>query len=129
MNKAHGWDQFSIRMIKVCGNAISLPLKVIFKSMINEGVFPEDWKKSNVVPIYKKESKNLIKNYGPTSLLPVFRKVFERLVLMRCLTSFCEINCSLPVNLASYLVTPVFPNYYQSRMKFTKASIATHPLV
>ena len=129
LNKAHGWDQFSIKMIKVCGSAISFPLKVIFKSMINEGVFPEDWKKSNVVPIYKKESKNLIKNYRPTSLLPVFTKVFERLVLMRCLTSFCEINCSLLVNLASYLVAPVFLNYYQSRMKFTKASIATHPLV
>ena len=88
LNKAHGWDQFSIRMIKVCGNAISFPLKVIFKSMINEGVFPEDWKKSNVVPIYKKESKNFIKNYRPTSLLPVFRKVFERLVLMRLFNFF-----------------------------------------
>ena len=80
MNKAHGWDQLSIRMIKACGNSISLPLKLIFKSMINEGVFPEDWKKSNVVPIHKKESKNLTKNYRPISLLPIFSKVFERLV-------------------------------------------------
>ena len=31
--------------------------------MINEGVFPDDWKKSNVVPIHKKESKNIIINY------------------------------------------------------------------
>ena len=79
MNKAHGWDQLSIRMIKACGNSISLPLKLIFKSMINEGVFREDWKKSNV-PIHKKESKNLTKNYRPISLLPIFSKVFERLV-------------------------------------------------
>ena len=55
VNKAHGWDQLSVRMIKACGNSISFPLKLIFKSMINEGVFPEDWKKSNVVPIHKKE--------------------------------------------------------------------------
>ena len=48
VNKAHGWDQLLIRMIKVFCNSISLPLKLIFKSMINEGVFPEDWKKSNV---------------------------------------------------------------------------------
>ena len=80
VNKAHGWDQLSIRMIKACGNSISFPLKLIFKSMINEGVFPEDWKKSNVVPIHKKESKNLIKNYQPSSLLPIFSKVFEILV-------------------------------------------------
>ena len=55
VNKAHGRDQLSIIIIKACGNSISLPLKLIFKSMINEGVFPEDWKKSNVVPIHKKE--------------------------------------------------------------------------
>ena len=57
MDKAHGWDQLSIRMIKTCGDTITFQLKLIFKSMINEGVFPDDWKKSNVVPIYKKESK------------------------------------------------------------------------
>ena len=55
MNKAHGLDQLSIRMIKACDNSISLPLKLIFKSMIYEGDFPEDWKKNNVVPIHKKE--------------------------------------------------------------------------
>ena len=32
----------SIRMIKPCGNSVSSPLKLIFKSMINEGVFPKD---------------------------------------------------------------------------------------
>ena len=56
VDKAHGWDQASIRMIKTCGGAIkfSFPLKLIFKSMINEGVFPDDREKSNVVPIHKK---------------------------------------------------------------------------
>ena len=55
MDKAHGWDQLSKRMIKTCGDSITFPLKLIFKSMINEGLFPDDWKKSNVVPIHKKE--------------------------------------------------------------------------
>ena len=55
MDKAHGWDKLSIRMITTCGGSITFPLKLIFKSMINEGVFPNDWKKSNVVPIHKKE--------------------------------------------------------------------------
>ena len=30
-NKANGWDQLSIRMIKACRNSISLPLKLIIK--------------------------------------------------------------------------------------------------
>ena len=61
-DKAHGWDQLSVRMVKTCGDAITFILKLILKSMINEGVFLDNWKKSNVVPIHKKE-KNLIKNY------------------------------------------------------------------
>ena len=42
VNKARGWDKLSIRMIKPCRNSISLSLKLIFKSMINEGVFSKD---------------------------------------------------------------------------------------
>ena len=90
VDKAHGWDQLSIRMIKTCGDAITFPLKLIFKSMINEGVFPDDWKKSNVVLIHKKESKNLIKNYQPISLLPIFGKVFERLVFNMLFNFFLQ---------------------------------------
>ena len=62
MDKTHGWDQWSIRMIKTCGDAITFPLTFwIFKSIINEGVFPNDWKKSNVVPIDKKNQKISLK--------------------------------------------------------------------
>ena len=45
VDKAHGWDQLSIRMIKICGDSITFPLQLIFKSMINEGLFPNGWKK------------------------------------------------------------------------------------
>ena len=71
-NKAHGWDDISIRMIQLCGKSIALPLKLFFKTILEEGTFPEHWKNSNVVPIHNKESKNLIKNYRPISLLPIF---------------------------------------------------------
>ena len=90
IDKAHGWDQLSIRMIKTCGDAITFPLKLIFKSMINEGVFPDDWKETNVVPFHKKESKNLIKNYRTISLLPIFSKVFERLVFNTLFNFFLQ---------------------------------------
>ena len=79
-SKAHGWDKISIRMIKLCDKTIAILLKMIFRSMLKEGVFPDDWKKSNVVPIHKRDSENLIKNYRPISLLPIFSKVFERLI-------------------------------------------------
>ena len=56
------------------------PLIILFLSFLEEGAYPDDWKKSNVVPVHKKESKKLIKNYRPISLLPVFSKVFERII-------------------------------------------------
>ena len=90
VNKAYGWNQLSIRMIKACGNSVSLPLNLIFKSIINEVAFPEDWKKSNVVPIHKKESKNLIKNYRHISLLPIFSKVFQRIVFNALFNFFLQ---------------------------------------
>ena len=53
-------------------------IEIDFNSMFHEGVLPEDWKKSNVVSVHKikKDSKNLIKNYRPISLLPIPSKAF-----------------------------------------------------
>ena len=36
--------------------------------------------KASVVPVHKKEDKSLSKNYSPISLLPIFSKIFERVI-------------------------------------------------
>ena len=97
--------------------------------MINDGVFPNDWKKSNVVSIHKKELKNLIKNYRSISVLPIFSKVFERLVFNTLFNFFLQNKSFTPSSLALYQVIPVFCNYYQLHMKFIKVLTATHPLI
>ena len=78
--KAHGWDGISIRMIKICDQSVIHPLIIIFHKAIRTGVFPESWKRGNLVPVHKKESKNLVKNYRPISLLPICGKIFEKLI-------------------------------------------------
>ena len=78
--KAHGWDGISVRMIKICDSSLLVPLKMIFHSCMIHGSFPEAWKRANVVPIHKKNSKNLKQNYRPISLLPIFGKIFEKLI-------------------------------------------------
>ena len=67
-------------MIKICGESITVPLKIIFEQSLKEKKFPELWKKANIVTVHKKEDKNLIKNYRPVSLLPIFSKVYERVI-------------------------------------------------
>ena len=44
-------------MIKMCDQSIVFPLKLIFESALKFGVYPDKWKKPNVVPVHKKESK------------------------------------------------------------------------
>ena len=79
-NKAQGCDNLSIKMIKICSQSLILPLKIIFEHSPKKGKFPKIWKKANVVPAHKKEDKMLVKNYRPISLLPIFGKMFERVL-------------------------------------------------
>ena len=81
-SKAHGYDNLSIKMIKFWEESITIPLKplkIIFEEYFC-GVFPKLWKKANVVPVHKKEDKTLVKNYRLISLLPIFSKIFERVI-------------------------------------------------
>ena len=54
-NKAHGWDEISVRIIKLSDAALVTPLKIIFTNCLKRGVFPEVWKCANVVPVHKKK--------------------------------------------------------------------------
>ena len=60
-NKAHGHDKISIRMLKLYGEAICRPLNTMFKTCLNTGKFLSEWKKGNVVPIYKKMTNRMLK--------------------------------------------------------------------
>ena len=40
-DKVHGWDSISKRMILLFGKEINLPLLLLFKSMLDEGIFAD----------------------------------------------------------------------------------------
>ena len=79
-NKAHGWDEISVRMIKLSDAALVPPLKIIFTNCLRRVIFPQIWKHANVVPVHKKNEKNVKANYRPISLLPVFGKILGKLI-------------------------------------------------
>ena len=78
INKYHRWDNISIKIIKICGESLALPLKMIFEAALNGGVFPNVWKKGNIVPVHKKDLKAMLINYRPIGLNPIFAKIFEK---------------------------------------------------
>ena len=47
INKAHGHDEISIRMLKLCDKSIITPLSILFQNCIDTWTFPDTWKKSN----------------------------------------------------------------------------------
>ena len=53
---------------------------LIYERCIENGQYPQAWKRANVLPIHKKESRQLKKNYRPVSLLPICGKIFKKLV-------------------------------------------------
>ena len=92
-------------MIKICGKSLCKPLEIIFKSCIIKEEFPSEWKKANVVPVHKKSDKQSLKNYRPISLLPIFGKIFERIIYN---------------NIFEYLATKILISENQSGFKLVK---------
>ena len=46
VNKAHGHDAISIRMLEICDSEVFEPLSLIYKKCIDSGIFPDIWKRS-----------------------------------------------------------------------------------
>jgi hypothetical protein len=67
-------------MIQLCGDSICYPLSIIFNNALKSGIFPDIWKRGNIVPVHKKASKQMVGNYRPISLLPIFGKIFEKII-------------------------------------------------
>ena len=78
--KAHGCDNISIAMIKICNAAIVEPLCMIFEKSLAIGQYPSMWKRANIISVHKNGNRQSKNNYLPISLLPIFGKLFEKLL-------------------------------------------------
>ena len=74
INKAHGYDNISIRMIKICDKSLLKPLILLFKNSSQSSGYRDIWKRSNIIPAQKKSDKQLVSNYRTNSLLPICSK-------------------------------------------------------
>ena len=55
--------------------------------MLNTGIFPDALKISKVSPLFKKDNDKLFSNYRPISSLPSISKLFEKVILTKCLNT------------------------------------------
>ena len=59
-------------------NSISSPLTVIFNQSITDGIFPDQMKIAEILPLYKGKESDQLVNYRPISLLIMISKVLEK---------------------------------------------------
>ena len=77
------------KLVKWAGSALSQNLSIIFNLAMETGVFPQLLKNAKVIPVHKGDSKMITSNYRPISLLPIFGKMFEKIIYIRVM-SFVE---------------------------------------
>ena len=101
-NKASGSDGISGQMLLISDESVVLPLKIIFRNILDTSIYPDLWKVADVTPIFKKEDKQLVKNYRPISLLPICGKIFEKLIF-NCLYSYLSSNNLITKNQSGFV--------------------------
>ena len=81
LSKTSGPDCVPVVVLKNCEPELSYILAELFNKCLKESYFPDYWKVSLVVPVFKNVGgKSTAKNYCLLSLLSVVSKVFEKLV-------------------------------------------------
>ena len=79
-SKGSGPDNIPPVLLKICARTLVVPLQNIYNASLKFGTFPNRWKPSFIIPIFKSGSRSNIENYRGIAILSAFGKLFESLV-------------------------------------------------
>jgi hypothetical protein len=77
-SNTRGLDNIDSKILKLSAPFIADSLTFIYNQCISKKYFPNDLKKSKIIPIFKKGDKTDPSNYRPISILPVLSKPLEK---------------------------------------------------
>ena len=79
LSKTSGPDCIPVMVLKHCESDLYYKLVELFGKCLKESCFPDCWKVSSDVPVFKNVGeRSTAKNYHPVSLLSMVNKVFEK---------------------------------------------------
>ena len=79
-NGAPGGDGITAQILKTIRQSINGLVCYLCDRSLTEGVFPDELKLANVLPLFKSGDPLLFNNFRPVSLLCVLSKVFEKVM-------------------------------------------------
>ena len=88
-NKA---SDIPINIIKKSASIIAPVLVETFNHCMKLGIFPESLKIGKITPIFKKGNPQLLDNYRPVSIIPIFAKIFEKVIYSRLYSFLTAMN-------------------------------------
>ena len=77
---AAGQDDITASSLKLVSVAINQPLAYLCNLSFTQGIFPQQLKLANVLPLHKADEPYSFNNYRPVSFLCVLSKVFEKVM-------------------------------------------------
>lgn len=86
-----GIDEIPSFLLKDCCILLSDVLCAIFNRILKSGYFPDAWKSTKIVPVYKNNDLDNILNYRPISVISNFAKIFEKSILKILTSAFSTI--------------------------------------
>ena len=86
---APGYDGISKDILFLSLPFICHSLLHMINLSLSQGVFPDEMKLANIIPLFKAEDPMLFNNYRPVSLLSIFSKLYEKVMYKR-LMDFLE---------------------------------------
>ena len=81
--KCPGHDEINFNVTRSYYGELCEPLQFLFNLSFKKGIFPNDLKIAKVTPMLKAGNNTELSTYIPTSVLPCFSKVLERVMYHR----------------------------------------------
>ena len=77
-NRAAG-GEIPLHILKQSGFTYQM-LADCINGALSQGIFPDSLKLANIMPVHKKDETTDKENYRPVSVLPLFSKIFEKVI-------------------------------------------------
>lgn len=90
LKRSNVMDYYNLndRIVKESIEFLVEPLTTLINNSFSQGVFPEAFKITKVLPLHKKNDVEDVNNYRPISIIVIFAKIFEILLKNRIYSYF-----------------------------------------